>query len=118
MPLIPHQMLSCRWSPRLEVRVAAWMLLVVCQSAVPTAPAQAELRYTLQDCLAAQTNADKLRVCPIMRGTEEEQAQGAVQTSRILRELGHYEAAADLISRRGRHHLPNWGTFGSTRVAK
>ena len=105
MTLIPCHMFSCRWSLRLEVRVAAWMLLVVCQSAGPTAPARAELRYTLQDCLAAQTNADKLRVCPIIRGTEEEEAQGAVEASRILRELDRYDAAVDLISRRGSHHL-------------
>lgn len=105
MTLIPCHKFLCRWSLRLEVRVAAWMLLVVCQSAGPTAPARAELRYTLQDCLAAQTNADKLRVCPIIRGTEEEEAQGAVEASRILRELDRYDAAVDLISRRGSHHL-------------
>jgi tetratricopeptide (TPR) repeat protein len=80
-------------------------MLVALQPGIPAAPAQAQLPFTLQDCLAARTEAARLHVCSIISGTEEQRARGAVEAARILRARSDYAAAADLLERRGSHHL-------------
>jgi tetratricopeptide (TPR) repeat protein len=62
---------------------------------------QAQLPFTLQDCLVNRAEDARLHICSIMHGTEEEKAQGAIVASGILRARGEYEAAVELLSSKG-----------------
>jgi len=67
--------------------------------------AQAQLPFTLRDCLADRDEDARLHICAVISGTEEQRAQGAIEASRILRGRGEYEAAVDLLDSRGRNVL-------------
>lgn len=64
-------------------------------------PAQAQLAYRLQDCLAAQTDDVQLHICSIMSGTDAEKVEGGLIASEILRGRGDFETAVDLLNNLG-----------------
>lgn len=69
--------------------------------ALTGAAAQAQLAFRLQDCLADRDEDDKLHICSIMSGTEDEKVQGGLIASGILRARGEYETAVDLLNTLG-----------------
>ena len=76
----------------------AWSRLFgIMLAAIIAAPVYAQLPFTLRDCLADRDADDRLHICSIMSGTDEEKALGALEASRILRARGEYDAAVDLL---------------------
>jgi len=84
----------------MRTMICAAMLL-----AFLSAPAQAQLAFTLHDCLADRDDDARLHICAIISGTEEQKAHGAVEAARILRARAEHEAAIDLLNAKGSHAL-------------